>query len=155
MMHQPNQKTWLGVSIHGGIQKWMIYHGRSHEKVDDLGYPYFRKPLIEFYYHILPAQHLIFMLWNHSQDIQTTKTKMSIYINITLNMIKDMQAPVRISAWFIHFFLTFTYVDSLRFFHPCCHASMPTLLFIRFFSISWLIGIPRYWIVIIPTLYIG
>jgi hypothetical protein len=35
----------MGVSINGGTPKWMVHSGKSQQKIDDLGVPYFRKPL--------------------------------------------------------------------------------------------------------------
>ena len=32
-----NGKRFMGISINGGIQKWLVYHGKSHLEIDDLG----------------------------------------------------------------------------------------------------------------------
>ena len=38
--HGKCHKFYSGVSIHGGTPKWMVYNGKSHLQMDDLGTPF-------------------------------------------------------------------------------------------------------------------
>ena len=56
--HLELQKTYehMGVSINGVYPKWVLHHEKSHLEMDDLGYPYFRKPSYEHTDHPLAAK---------------------------------------------------------------------------------------------------
>ena len=53
----------MGVSVNGGIPKWMVYKGKSHLEMDkNWGYPSFRKPPYVYYHKNGNSQYMLSMM---------------------------------------------------------------------------------------------